>query len=301
MIGDIYNIFVKEADNTDYAVIERIKAKSEIINETWEKAKKGREVINKLSRFEEIADLTQPDMFADISFLGNFRNLAKLYSLHTWLECEQGDPLIAVREIIEFDSVVRKLSINARTLITKMVCYSCLDMNIRTANFIINNPRVSQETVKLLAEHFAPLSNDQVSLRNTFVYEYLVVTKGLRHELTRKFPFLHFTQNVSFLKWNSTLRVCRNYWDEQLDIVGESNGLSNRQFSVWPEIYHDLGPVVMDSNGEFLWYYKSYNPVGTKLLTIMLPSWHRVFEEKTALEVQDELFQIILNKRLDEY
>ncbi len=54
----------------------------------------------------------------------------------------------------------------------------------------------------------------------------------------------------------------------------------------------------MDSNGEFLWYYKSYNPVGTKLLAIMLPSLQRVFKEKTALEVQDNLFQIVLNKRL---
>lgn len=298
-LNEVWGIFIKKFDDTNSVMAEEINIQPEIINEIWEKANEGRDVINKLSEFEEIADLTPPDMSANLSFLVNFRRLARLYNLQIWLQCEQGDPHIGVRELVKFDSVVRKMSVNARSLVTKFVYYSCLDMNIRTANFIANNPRISQDTLELLAQHFIPFSNDQVSLRNAFIFEYIAVRKGVREELVNEVPVLRFMRNVPFLKWNSTLRVCRNYWDEQLDIVGESDGTSNRPLSIWPEIYPDLSPVVMDSDGEILWYYEFYNPLGTRLLGIMLPSLSHVFRKKTALEVKDDLLQIILNKRLD--
>ena len=153
MIGDFY-CNTRDEDDTDSVIIEKIKDKSEIIKEMWAKSKRGRKVIDKLNEFKEIADLTPPDWDASIAFLVNLRRLAKLYSLNAWSECEQGDPQIAAGEIIKFDSVVRKLSVTSRSLITKLACYSYLSMDIRTANFIINNPSTSQETVKLLAEHF---------------------------------------------------------------------------------------------------------------------------------------------------
>lgn len=297
-IDEIWNILIEELKNTDSVVSEVIKSQSEIINEIWEKAKKGRDIIEKLSEYEEISDLTQPDGYYEIDFLRNFRRLAKLYNLHVRLQSEQGNAQIAVGELMKFDSVVRKLSVNARSIITKMVCYSLLNMNIRTANFVVNNPNTSQDILELLAQYFVPFSNEQVSLRTSFIFEYLYVTKWSREELVNEFPILHFMRNVPFLKWNSTVRVCRNFFDEQLENIGESRGSNNEPLSVWPKIYPDLGPVEIDKYGEFPRHYKFYNPVGTLILSIMLPYWPGVFERKTSLEVQNDLFQIILNKRL---
>ena len=167
-------------------------------------ASQSSNIESNILQFEEIADLTQPDLFASNISLVHVKYMTQLYNLHSWLECEQGHPGIAVRDIIEFDSVVRKLSVNARSLLAKTFYYSCLKQNIRTANFIVNNPRTSQESVIFLAEHFVPFSNEELSLRNAFIFEYIMFTKGLRENVIEEFPYLRFMRNVPFIKWNST-------------------------------------------------------------------------------------------------
>ena len=268
-----------------------------IIRELWEKAATGRATIHKLNGYEEIADLTESDMHAIIGFLGNLKDMAILYNLHVKFECQEGDTTIPVREIIEFDSVVRKLSINARSLITKLVCYGCLGINIETANYIINNPKASQEDIELLAGHFEPVADEVLSLRNSFISEYITNTQGVREMLFEKLPFMRYIRNGP-IKWNSTFRVCRNYWDELIESVEGPDGSSTSPLSAWPEIYPDLGPVVMNEDGEFTCYYESYNPVGVKILQMMLPALGKIIEQKTISKVRDDIFQIMLHARL---
>ena len=119
----------------------------------------------------------------------------------------------------------------------------------------------------------------------------------IKLQLVKKFPFLQFTRNVPFLKWNSTVRVCRNVFDEQLENIGESKEPNNEPLSVWPKIYPDLGPVEINRDIE-PWYYRKYNPLGCELLRIMLPPLNVIIISKTNIEVQNDLFQIVLNKRL---
>jgi len=277
----------------DYSKItETLKANADSINQAWENAKKGRDVINELNIFPEIADLTEPNLDAKIGFLRNLRHLARLYQAYVYLQTEQGNGQSAVNELIELDSVFRNLSVNARSIVTKLVCYANLNVGIGAANFIINNPETSHESLELLAEHFVPLTNEQISLRNSFISEYLMfkneLSKILRDSSLKYSAF-------SPLKLNSSFRVYKNFCDRW--IASEENRQEIEKLTVWPTLYPQF-PVTMDIDYDFPWYYKAYNPVGYAVLRVLTPAMERVFQQQTNLQIRDDLLQIVLNKRL---
>lgn len=288
-LKDTYKVF-KE---TDYSKISGgLIANAEIIQLIWRKAKKGRDVITKLSTFPEIADLMEPDMNAEFLFPKNLRSIVQLHRAYICLQSYQGNSQIAINELIKLDSVFRKLSINARSTVTKLVCIAGLDIGINTANFITNNPQTSLESIKLLAEHFTPLTNEQTSLRNSIIFEYLMCKNELGKLLNE-----HSLKYTSFspLKLNSTLRLYKNFADRW--IAAEENQAQIEELKVWPAIYPKL-PVTIDSDGNSPWYYKVYNPIGSMLVGILMPALDRVFEIKTKLQIHSDLLQIVLNKRL---
>ena len=283
---------INEADWSK--ISQTLEEKSEDIILAWNNAKKGREIINELNKFGEIADLTEPNFGAYNGFLTNLRELGFLHRAYARLQTKQGSTQIAAGQLIDFDSVIRKLGINARTTITKLQCYSHMGVDIQTANFIINNPQTSQESLELLARHFAPLEIEQISLRNQLITEYLTF-KNILYSL----PFLRRSpqvRNLPFIKRNSTLRVSRNWFNDLICTYEKQQTTKSEELSVWPWIYPDLGPV--DLEDQFPWYYKSYNPVGSTLLEITALALGRVFEIKTNLEVHCDLLHIVLNKRL---
>ncbi|MHC4498810.1 MAG: zinc ribbon domain-containing protein [Planctomycetota bacterium] len=281
----------------DYSRIrEVLGANAEGINRAWENAGRGRDIIRKLSEFREIADLTEPDFNAYIGFLANLRKSAQLYLAYVCLQTEQGDNTAAVRHLIEFDWVFRKLSVNARSTITKFVCIAGLAINTRTANFVANNPRSSDASLELLAEHFTPYTDEQLSWRNQIICEYLNF-KNMFSEL----PFVGrwpAVKNLPFFKRNSTLRVSRNWFNRILDVREGPNGNKREQLCVWPWLYPDLGPVSIGSDEQFPWYYRRYNDLGCMLLVICMPALGRPFSLTTRLKVEYELFRIVLDKRL---
>jgi hypothetical protein len=295
-VDAIYQVddIIREAYRTQ--VSETLEEKSDDIIRAWENAKKGREIITELDKFGEIADLTEPDWEADLGFLGNLRELGLLHQAYARLGTQQDNTRVATEELIRFDSVISKLSINARSMVTKLVCFACFYIDIQTANFIINNPQTSQESLELLARHFTPLEIEQTSLRNSLINEYLTFKKILY-----SLPFLrHFPQvrNLPFIKRNSTLRVSRNWFNDLICTYEKQQAAKSEQLSVWPWIYPDLGPVEIGSDGQFPWYYRSYNPLGSMLLAISTPALGRVFEIRKKHEVHYDLLQIVLNKRL---
>lgn len=272
-------------------ITEVLEANADNIEQAWKNAQKGRDIISELNTFPEIADLTEPNLDAEIGFLRNSRHLAHLYQAYVNLQSVQGNGQSALNELIELDSAFGKLNVNARTTITKLVCIACLANNIITASFIANNPQTSQESLELLAEHFIPLTNEQTSLRNSVISEYLMLKKAQDTQLAelRKTPFL---------KRNSSLRLYKNYCDDLIAIMEDSQESQNPELSVWPSIYPDWIPVSLDSEAKLPWIYTAYNPIGSILIRLLTPAMEKVFEIKTKLQIHSDLLQIVLNKRL---
>jgi hypothetical protein len=262
----------------------------------WQKSKTAREVINKLNKFPELADLTDPNIPAQFKLsyriTANLMRLSSLYYAYIYLQSDQVNIHNAVTELIEIDTVCRKLCSNARNFLLKLTCTGILNSNMEVANFIVNNPQTSKESLVLLYEQFKPLAGEQYSMRNPLIYEYLL------HK--RDAHILEMTGFAKFLfKRNSILRVYRNFYDHQI------NGLSNfpeakeQDLSVWPSKYMDWLPASVDSEGCLPWYYICYNPTGLILIRVSLPQKWR-FESKTTIDlpIRSDLLQIVLNKRL---
>ncbi|MBA7649986.1 hypothetical protein ES703_57785 [subsurface metagenome] len=284
------NEVIKESDYSK--ITETLKANADSINQAWENAKKGRDVINELNTFPEMADLTEPDLDVEMKLLRNLRHLVYLYQAYVYLQTEQGKTQIAVNELIELDSVFRKLSVNVRPMVTKLVCIAGLANNIFTANFIVNNPQTSPKSLEILAEHFKPFTREQTSLQNSIISEYLACKKALDTYLGRH------VMRTPMLKRNSTFRLAKNICDNLLDIMQESPESKNSQLSVWPVIHLNWMPVSLDSEHRLPWYYTCYNPVGSVIVQIVAPSYERIFQIKTRLQIHSDLLQIVLNKRL---
>ncbi|MCJ7728828.1 MAG: hypothetical protein MUO27_02965, partial [Sedimentisphaerales bacterium] len=266
----------------------KLTANAENILRVWQNAQKGRDIINQLNTFPEIADLTKPYMTEFLKFLSNFRRLILLHRDFVCLQSCQGNEEITLNELLKLDNVVRKLDVNARSFITKLVYIACFSVNIKTANFIINNPKTSEDSLKLLAEHFQPLTNEDTSLRNPMIFEYLTFKNELINiDKKSKNPFL--------IKLNSTLRLYKNFWDYR--IAAEKGCQKISKLSVWPSIYPAL-PVQVDPNGNTPWFYKVYNRTGSLFLTILMPAYVRIFQRNTKLQIHYDLLQIVLNKRL---
>lgn len=268
-----------------------LKSNEENILRIWQKAEKGRDVIDQLSTFPEIADLTEPDIEAEFPSLKNLKHLVHLHQAYVCLQSYQGNEDIALKELLKLDNLFRKLSLNARSLLAKLVCIGCFAINIETANFITNNARTSQDSLVLISHHFTPLTDEQLSLRNSTICEYLMAKNALDKMFNEKL------KKSPMLKLNSSLRLCKNSCDRQIAI--EENRRKIEELTVWPTIYPKL-PVTIDSNCNFPWYYKAYNPIGSVLIAICLPSLDKVSEIKIKLEIHSDLFQIVLRKRLGE-
>jgi hypothetical protein len=274
-----------------------ILSKSEQINQAWIEAQKGRDIIKQLNSFAEIADLTKPSISAQFHNLRYLRQLAKIYRSYIFLHTELGDSKAAAQALIEFDSVFRKLSVNARGLILKLVCYAILGMDIQTANYIANNPKTGIESIELLSNHFKPFDYETVSIRNCFINEYLMFRNTLDTDIHLK--KLADRPNIA-LKRNSTLRAHRNFCDSIIKGERDKNN-RNRFFSVWPKNYPSLMPKVdVDVTKEAIpFIYKCYNPVGALLICILTPPYGGVIRIKTGLEIEDDILQIVLDKRLN--
>ncbi len=293
VISELKELF-KESDWAN--IPPAVKENEANINRAWQKSKKAREVINNLNRFPEIADLTDPNIPAQFKLsyriTANLMRISYLYHAYIYLQFDQDNIHNAVTELIEIDSVCRKLCSNARNFLFKLTCTGILNSNMEVANFIVNNPQTSKESLDLLSEQFKPLAGEQYSMRNPLIYEYLL------HK--RDAHILEMTGCAKLLfKRNSILRVYRNFYDHQI------NGLSNfpetkeQDLSVWPSKYMDWLPVSIGSEYRLPWYYICYNPTGFILIRVSLPQKRR-FESRTTIDlpIRSDLLQVVLNKRL---
>ncbi|HUW19396.1 MAG TPA: hypothetical protein VMW16_08845 [Sedimentisphaerales bacterium] len=258
----------------------------------WQHAKEGRDIIDKLAAYPEIADLTEPDLEADFKLLINLRHMRCLYSLFVCLQSQAGGEETALEELMRLDSVAKKLSLNARSVRVKEICLDLVARVIWIANFIVNNPRTSQHSLMLIAQRFSPPLTEYLSARNPTIFEYLTWRNTLSTMFEKgRFKYARFSP----LKLNSTFRLWRNYCDGWLAL--EENRPEPEKLRVWPRVYPNL-PVTIDSDGNLPWYYKAYNPLGSAMSPSILPDLERMFHLKTKRQVYSDLFLIVLNKRL---
>ncbi len=259
----------------------------------WNKSQNGRDIISQLNTFDEIADLSEPNIAVEIDYLKNIGYLARIYRYYVSLQAELGNDETAVKELVELDSVFRKFSPNARILATKLVCYAVLAGDIFAADFIANNPNASSGSVELLAEHFKPLADKQTTLKNSIIGKYLMAKTALDKIISEN-P--GFKKNPT-LKINSTLRLAKNLCDEQL--VKEGAMPESQKLSVWPWRYLDrINVSIRYPDDRLPKIYFVYNPVGSLIAYICAPVCDRMFQQKTKLQIHDDMLQVVLNKRL---
>jgi len=261
---------------------------AEEIKQIWSDNKTARDIIGRLNEFPEIADLTSPSIDFKIMQLQDLLQLAYLYEVYSHLQIEQDDIHAVTVQLIELDSVFRKLSLNARPLIGKWICNVCMTADMVTANSIANNARASQESVEMLAGHFTPLTKEQLSLRNSVLFEYLI-NRNIGQSKVGKIPLL---------KRNSTLRLYRNVCDGWINTMEGVEDPNIVRFPVWPSIYQRMGPVSFQGSKPLPLLYICYNPVGAHLMRTRFVSYENLLKRKTAVKIQDDLLQIVLNKRL---
>ena len=272
------------------------------IESIWTSLIEARQIIKTLSTYKEIADLTEQKYEPEDTFWAAYKQTAQLYWLHATIMCERGNTIESSNEIVEFDSVSRKLIMNSRTVISYLVAYATISKDIKIANFMINHAESSTESVEILAEHFKPLTENQTSLRNAAISEYLTFKNALE---TNSFEFWHRDTEYSvseakedwLLRHNSTLRLYRNTLESFYQINEDSKPLP-----LWPLGVDGLGRNSIDFDN---WdsepmpdLYMTYNPDGAILTSIYMPALQKVIEVKTKYLVSDDLFQIVLAMRL---
>jgi hypothetical protein len=277
-------------------ITKAINNNTEEMNQIWADNERARDIIHQLDEFPEIADLTELNANLKILPVVKFIDFVRFYQVYAHLKIEQTDILAFAAELIELDSVCRKLSVNARMFVPKIAYHICINENILTANAIVNDKQTPMSTIELLAGHFTPLTDEQTSLRNSILSEYL-----LMKSLFSKKSGQSIVEKILPLKKNSTLRLFRNSYDNWLDAEQGRQNVSKIKLSVWPDIYPFNEPSVSSINLEQLpLLYRCYNP-HINIINMFGPYDKTIKSRKDSIiqmQIQDDLLQVVLNKRL---
>ena len=271
-----------------------INKNADMIKQTWDKTEKVRGIIHQINKFPEIADLYEPSFTDEPLHVVALINFSRIYHAYAYLQVEPNDIHRFTIELIEMDSVFRKLSMNARLKIVKLCCLIITSNNIQAANTIANTSEASQESIKLLAEHFTPFTKEQISLKNPLLLEYL----SMKYCISQA-PENTFMKVIPVFKRNSTLRINRNHFEDLISAAEVTNDAKKERLKVWPSFYPFQEPAFPKKNEKLPFLYRCYNPVGSLLLKIMNPDTFTSMSEKSLkIKIKNDLFQIILNKRL---
>lgn len=274
-------------------IVEAIKADAAGIERAWIHSANGRDIIKRLSKYDEIADQGQAVSLYNAkgcptdSVGPGLRNLAYLYEAHGHMQVIFGHAAQAAGEVVELSDVLDKLHVNIRSLRTKLVCITASTAMIRTASFIVNDDRAERAVIEMLAKRLEPVTDEQVSLNNGLLFEYLVFRKTLATE--------DGSGRLPTFKQNSALRVFRNMSEKLMAARKEKSGV---QLAAWPRLWPIKTEIEFDESGRMPWLYKLYNPIGAGEIEIMAPQGAKIVEIPLSWRVQDDLLWILINKRL---
>ncbi len=288
--GELLSELYRQASDVESSeALEQLRTNRDRIHAMWAASKGIRQKVRRLNEYTEIADLADPNGAVPSQMMPVFL-LGKLYVLAVRLEMQSGDFGEALDEFLEFDSVIRKLVPNARIVITRVVCWTCIEMAGDLVNTITNNPATHEPTLVRLAEHFAPMSEKNLSIRNSVIWEYLFMKRAILEEAADGGG-----SRSLLLKQHSLVRLYRNYIDT---LMPEDQRTSERSLSVWPEWFPLKPAVLFSHHRELPLIYMLYNPGGTAIskMFIMIPEVERTSHQRLA--VLGDLLSIIIDQRL---
>ncbi|MBN2314556.1 MAG: DUF4190 domain-containing protein [Sedimentisphaerales bacterium] len=290
MIAEIRGILM---EGTEKEIAQILSRDFKDIKLAWAVSEKARDVIRRLNEFPEIADLTEPGEGFKMINWRNLIELTNLYQVYAHLQTTQDDIHAFTVELIELDSVFRKFSLNARLFIERLICHLCLATDINIANAIVNHPCTSRSTVELLAKQFTPLTEDQLSLRNGVLSEYLFTKNAVCDTLGSSHKGM-----TPLLKVNSTLRIYKNCCDGWLEAAKQGVGIVKTRLSAWPDHYPFEEPDPLSTRGSLPLIYWCYNPFGSRCIRMLGFFYSADPERSSDLPVRADLLEIVLNKRL---
>ncbi|KPK72727.1 MAG: hypothetical protein AMJ79_15545 [Phycisphaerae bacterium SM23_30] len=275
--------------------LQKLRENAVAIDLAWEHAQKARDIIQKLNQFPEIDDQTPPDLLKYINSRGlytNIKQLASLYWIKTYLECERENYDSAIEYSVELNAFPRKLLSNARDVSLKMCCYSLVQKSTECANHIVNLQPVLLSQIQNLLKHFPPLSDRQISLQNCQIFDYLSF-KNIVYDMQKTLQVLNKPAKLKIrsglLKPNSTLQLYKN-----------SVFFKPINQSIYPAIYPDSWTAIDKSGNRLTWQYEYYNPYGALLFaTCSMITWGRVRQTTDTMKVHDDLFHLIARRRLE--
>jgi hypothetical protein len=260
------------------------------IRRLWDKGQKGISVIHRLAEYEEIADLTEPALKTDWIASVDLRILSRLIHCRVLSEIGAGREQV-IQELVRFDDLALKLSLTARPVIAKLVCYAILSGNRHTASLIFACPNTSEETLLSLAEHFRPLGEQHVSLKNSLIFDYSWFKEAIAE--VKKMDKLGLT-----VKTNSSCRYYQAFLQKQISLdAGELLSQEFSPVSVWPWNWPNWPKVRLSEEDNHL-ILCLYNPVGQMMVQVTMPSAIKVMQIKTKIQITDDLLQWILARRL---
>jgi len=281
-------------DTNDPDIREYILERADDIDLLWTKAKKGRVIIEQLADIDQIADLTEPNLFPDaMPSLTNIGYMIQLYRLQVLSLFEKGDKEQSLHLLGQIGSIFRKFSETCRPLVSKLVCYAALMIHIQTVNYFANNPQAPDGFLDELHRHFEPITDKQASLRNSLIFEYLLFRDALPN-----YPEMKKVTKTPFCKRNSTLRLYRNFLIGKINQTERVKESKKSDIRVCPRVIPRSGSVQIDTDVQIPFIYHVYNPVGSMYVKILAPALESVIQLKTRIQIHDDLVQIVLNKRL---
>ena len=263
----------------------RVQENEDIIMSLWHNSKKGRDILTQLNEFPEIADLSSPGFELPV-YLRNLRRLFMIHRAYIYLQILKGNHMEAMRLFVKLDSINKKLSLNARDIVTKLANIAFFAVEFQIANFIANNEKSPKLILLMLKAHIESFSEKHTSMKNSIIFEYLKFKNSslkVRH--------------APLFKYNSTLKLQRNFLDKWIAI--EENREPYQGLKVWPDFYPNL-PIELRKGHKLPLYYKLYNPYGSLLASITRLNMEMVFKVRLSSQIESDMLKIALNKRLGE-
>ena len=134
-LNNLLEIHDISKENDLQVISQKIKEKEQDILALWDKAKKGRDIFERLDSFPEIADLSEP--YINIPYTKDLKELLYLYQNYICLQSINGNHEQAFNELSMLDSIFKKMSLNARSIIMKLICEACFKTDHFLLNFMI--------------------------------------------------------------------------------------------------------------------------------------------------------------------
>ncbi|MBI9017961.1 MAG: hypothetical protein JEZ07_11950 [Phycisphaerae bacterium] len=264
--------FMKHADRFDQA---------------WENIQKVWDVFLQLNEYEEIADLSGLKIDETRDYLAGMRGIVQLASIHSYYLWSQGNQHEALKIQQICNSVVKKSLPAARVMILRLVLNGMIRETQMMGYYFCNDKECSVDVLQELKENTVSFNENELSIHNSLIAEYLQFKETLEGEGYRK----TWEEIGGACKPNSSKRLYRS------QIFAEDKDMIR---GVWSADWMNCFDVFeADKSHKLSKTYKAYNPVGSRLIYILMPQFDRVGFLFERMDDCNEALRIMTEARLN--